>query len=61
MMLGKLQRTNPTLRGHFPPAYLVRSNKLRAYILFFIYEESTQSMLTCFQVMSALDSYVFDI
>ena len=36
MMLGKLQRANPTLRGHFAPAYLVGSNKLRAY-LFFIY------------------------
>ena len=35
-MLGKLQRANPTLRGHFAPAYLVGSNMLRAY-LFFIY------------------------
>ena len=36
MMLGKLQRAHPTLRGHFAPAYLVGSNMLRAY-LFFIY------------------------
>ena len=36
MMLGKLQRAHPTSRGHFAPAYLVGSNKLRAY-LFFIY------------------------
>ena len=36
MMLGKLHRTIPTLRGHFAPAYLVGSNMLRAY-LFFIY------------------------
>ena len=36
MILGKLQRAHPTLRGHFAPAYLVESNKVRAY-LFFIY------------------------
>ena len=36
MMLGKLQKAHPTLRGHFAPAYLVGSNMLRAY-LFFIY------------------------
>ena len=40
MMLGKLQRAHPTLRGHFAPAYLVGSNMLRAY-LFFIYERPT--------------------
>ena len=32
MMLGKLQRAHPTLRGHFAPAYLVGSNMLRAYL-----------------------------
>ena len=36
MMLGKLQRAHPTLRGHFATAYLVGNNMLRAY-LFFIY------------------------
>ena len=36
MMLGKLQKAHQTLRGHFAPAYLGESNKLRAY-LFFIY------------------------
>ena len=36
MMIEKLQTAHPNLRGHFAPAYLVRSNKLRAY-LFFIY------------------------
>ena len=36
MILGKLQRAHPTLRGHFAPAYLAGSNMLRAY-LFFIY------------------------
>ena len=36
MMLGKLLRAHPTLRGHFAPAYLLGSNMLRAYI-FFIY------------------------
>ena len=34
--VGKLQRAQPTLRGHFASAYLVGSNMLRAY-LFFIY------------------------
>ena len=34
MMLEKLQRAHPTLRGHFAPAYLVGSNMLRAYPLF---------------------------
>ena len=34
MMLRKLQRAHPTLRGHFAPAYLAGSNM--AY-LFFIY------------------------
>ena len=38
-MLGKLQRAHPTLRGHFATAYLVGSNKLRAY-LFFIYDQT---------------------
>ena len=28
MMLGKLQRSHPTFRGHFAPAYLGGSNKL---------------------------------
>ena len=36
IILGKLQRAHPTSRGHFAPAYLVGSNKLRAN-LFFIY------------------------
>ena len=36
MMLQKLQRAHPTLRGHFAPAYIVGSNMLRAY-LFLIY------------------------
>ena len=36
MMLGKLQRANATLHGHFAPTYLEESNMLRAY-LFFIY------------------------
>ena len=40
MMLEKLQRAHHTLRGHFAPAYLVGSNKLRAY-LFFIYDPTT--------------------
>ena len=31
-MLGKLQRAHTTLHGHFPPAYLVGSNILRAHI-----------------------------
>ena len=44
MMLGKLQRAHPTLRGHFPPAYLVGSNMLRAY-LFFIYDRNIKSQL----------------
>ena len=39
MMLGKLHRAHPTLRGHFALAYLVGSNMLRAY-LFFIYGPS---------------------
>ena len=39
MMFGKLQKAHPTLRGHFAPAYLGGSNKLRAY-LFFIYEHT---------------------
>ena len=39
LMLGKLQGAHPTLRSHFPPAYLVGRNMLRAY-LFFIYGES---------------------
>ena len=37
MMLGKLKRAHPTLRGHFASAYLVRSNMLMVY-LFFIYD-----------------------
>ena len=41
MMLGKLQRAHPTLRGHFAPAYLVGNNILRAY-LFYIYEPDTK-------------------
>ena len=41
MMLGKLQRAHPTLRGHFARAYFVGSNMLRAY-LFFIYAKITQ-------------------
>ena len=36
IVLRKLQRAHHTLRGHFAPAYLGGSNKLRAY-LFFIY------------------------
>ena len=36
MMLGKLQRAHPTLRGHFAHAYLAGSNIFRAY-LFRIY------------------------
>ena len=44
MMLGKLQRAHCTLLGHFAPAYLDGSNKLRAY-LFFIYEwDSTYNL-----------------
>ena len=42
MMLGNLQRTHPTLCGHFAPAYIVWSNMLRAY-LFFIYGYDTLS------------------
>ena len=34
MLLGKLQRAHPTLRGHFAPACLVGSNMLRAYVYF---------------------------
>ena len=37
MILRKLQRAHHNLRGHFAPAYLFGSNKLRAY-LFFIYD-----------------------
>ena len=43
MMLGKLQRAHPTLRGNFAPAYLVGSDKLRAY-LFFIYDYTMQAL-----------------
>ena len=43
MMLGKLQRAHPTLRGHFAPAYLVGGNMLRAY-LFFIYDPARNSI-----------------
>ena len=32
MMFGKLQRAHHTSRGHFTPAYLGGSNKLRAYL-----------------------------
>ena len=42
MMLRKLHRAHHTLCGHFAPAYLVGSNKLRAYI-FFIYDVYTVS------------------
>ena len=34
MMLGKLQRAHPTLRGHFVPAYLIESDKLREYHIY---------------------------
>ena len=34
MKLGKLQRPDHTLRGHFAPAYLGGSNKFRAYLFF---------------------------
>ena len=34
MILGKLQRAHPNSRGNFAPAYLVGSNKLRAYLCF---------------------------
>ena len=46
MILGKLQRAHPTLRGHFAFAYLVGSNELRAY-LFLIYASHGQ-FLTIF-------------
>ena len=42
MILEKLQRADPTLRGHFAPAYWVGSNMLRAY-LFFIYATDIQT------------------
>ena len=42
MMLGKLQRAHPTLRGHLAPAYIVGSNMLRAYQLF-IYASNTRN------------------
>ena len=34
MMLRKLQKAYPTLRGYFAPAYLGGNNKLRAYLFF---------------------------
>ena len=40
LMLEKLQRAHHTLSGHFTPASLGGSNKLRAY-LFFIYAHVT--------------------
>ena len=46
MMLGKLQRAHPTLRGHLAPAYLEGSNMLRAY-LFFIYGPDPQGERPC--------------
>ena len=45
MMLEKLQRAHHTWQGHFAPAYLVVSKKLRAY-LFFIYANSQMSYMT---------------
>ena len=51
MMLGKLQRAHPTLRGDFAPAYLVGSKMLRAY-LFFIYGKDPQKLLTNFDQIS---------
>ena len=42
MMLGKLQRAHPTLRGHFAPTYIVGSNMLRSY-LFFIFDKDRPS------------------
>ena len=42
MKLVKLQRAHHTLHGHFASAYLVGSNKLRAY-LFFIYESMAET------------------
>ena len=47
-MLGKLQRAHHTLHGHFAPAYLLGSNKLRAY-LFFIYEFTSSKGVICLQ------------
>ena len=44
MMLGKLVRDHPTLSGHFAPAYLGGSNKLRAY-LFFICGRAIEELL----------------
>ena len=43
-MLGKLQRANHTLCGHFAPAFLGGSNKLKAF-LFFIYFHIPESLL----------------
>ena len=48
-MLGKLQRAHPTMRGHFALAYLVGSEKLRAY-LFFIYGLVAQPKCSMFNV-----------
>ena len=36
-MLGKLQKSHHTLRGHFAPSYLVGSNKLRAYLFLSVF------------------------
>ena len=45
-MLGKLQRAHHTLHGHYAPAYLVGSNKLRAYLSFiYTYSRRTRSVL----------------
>ena len=40
MMLGKLKRAHHTLCGHFAPAYLGGSDKVRAYLLL-IYDAPT--------------------
>ena len=42
MVLGKLQKAHPALRGHFALTNLVESNMPRAY-LFFIYGQNSKT------------------
>ena len=61
MMLGKLQRVHPTLRGHFAPAYLVGSDMLGVY-LFFIYDDyltHNHESFPCDKIIAALSKSFF--
>ena len=53
MMLGNLQRAQPTWRGHFAPAYLVGSN-MHIYSLSMVYAKGSEE---CYQ--GSLIEYTF--